>query len=59
MEEREEEKKKKEKNKEKERDKKIKKERKEDKLSYFTPLAPTNRLLRVDYILLFSLIFNI
>ena len=39
--------------------KEVEEERKEDKLSYLIPLIPTNHLLGVDYILLFSLIFNI
>ena len=39
--------------------KEVEEEREEGKLSYLTPLAPINRLLKVDYILLFSLIFNI
>ena len=40
-------------------DKKVKKRKKEGKLSYPTPLTPINYLLRINYILLFSLVFNI
>ena len=45
--------------KKKKEDKKVEEKGKENKLFYPTLLVPTNCLLGVDYILLFSLIFSI